>query len=568
MKVLGICHDVLICSAALVVDGKVVSAIPEERLDRRKQSRVFPVLAIQRCLAQAGLKLSDVDEIAIAWNPGIELETMPGGFLSSRRWRTEHLSQVPGRMMQLLGTQAKDELSILGAAEGCPTITFINHYDSHIGNAYLLSPWEEAAIVVLDGRAEKQTSLLARGRGVEVEKLAEVRFPHSLGLFYGAITEHLGFKPDSDEWKVMALAAYASSDNEYHEALSSLIQVHEDGTFELALDWFEFHNFFDRRMFSDKFVRRFGKPRQKADPLEARHHQLAAAMQRVFEETVTRILHALHARTGLKRLVASGGCFMNSVYNGKIPQVTPFEELFVTSCPDDSGTAVGAALWLHAKRTGQRDPSPPRHNYWGPEYSDAECLEVAKKYKVPGMTVCEDPSRSAAQDLVDGKILGWFQGPMEFGQRALGNRSILLDPRRPDGRDVVNQAIKFREGFRPFAPAILAEKAHEWFECGPERRVPFMEQVLMFRPEKRALVPAVVHADGSGRLQTVDGDSSPRYAALIRELDRLTGVPIVLNTSFNLNGEPVVCSPEDAIRTFYTCALDVLYLGNVRIAKS
>lgn len=567
MKVLGICHDVLICSAALVVDGKVVSAIPEERLDRRKQSRVFPVLAIQRCLAQAGLKLSDVDEIAIAWNPGIDLETMPGGFLSARRWRTEHLSQVPGRMMQLLGTRAKDEISILGAAEGCPPITFINHYDSHIGNAFLLSPWEEAAILVLDGRAERQTSLLGHGRGVTVEKLAEVRFPHSLGLFYGAITEFLGFKPDSDEWKVMALAAYASADNEYHKALSDLIHVHEDGTFELSLDWFEFHNFFDRRMFSDKLVRRFGKPRRAGEPLTAHHHQLAAAMQRVFEETVTRILHALHARTGLKRLVASGGCFMNSVYNGKIPQVTPFSEVFVTSCPDDSGTSIGAALWLHAKRTGERDRNPPRHNYWGPSYSDAECLEVVKKYKIPSATVCEDPSRAAAQDLVDGKILGWFQGAMEFGQRALGNRSILLDPRRPDGKDVVNQAIKFREGFRPFAPAILAEKAHEWFECGPERRVPFMEQVLPFRPERRALVPAVVHADGSGRLQTVDGDSSPRYAALIREFERLTGVPIVLNTSFNLNGEPVVCAPEDAIRTFYTCALDVLYLGNVRISK-
>lgn len=567
MKVLGICHDVLICSAAIVVDGKVVSAIPEERLDRRKQSRVFPVLAIKKCLAEAGLKLTDIDEIAIAWNPGIELETMPGGFLSARRWRTEHLSQVPGRMMQLLGTHAKDELSILGAAEGCPPITFINHYDSHVGNAFFLSPHQEAAIIVLDGRAEKQTSLLARGSGTDVEKLSEVRFPHSLGLFYGAITEFVGFKPDSDEWKVMALAAYANSDNEYHQALSDLIEVHEDGTFELALDWFEFHNFFDRRMFSDKFVRRFGPPRRAGELLLPRHHQLAAAMQRVFEESVTRILHALHARTGLDTLVASGGCFMNSVYNGKIPQLTPFKEVFVTSCPDDSGTAIGAALWMYSKRTRQRDPHPPRHNYWGPEYSDAECLEVAKKYKIPSATVVEDPSLAAAKDLVDGKILGWFQGRMEFGQRALGNRSILLDPRRQDGKDVVNAAIKFREGFRPFAPAILAERAHEWFECDENRRVPFMEQVLMFRPEKRELVPAVVHADGTGRLQTVDGDTSPRYAALIREFERLTGVPIVLNTSFNLNGEPVVCAPEDAIRTFYTCALDVLYLGNVRISK-
>ncbi len=567
MKVLGICHDVLICSAAVVVDGQVISAIPEERLDRRKQSRVFPTLAIKRCLELAGLKLTEIDEIAIAWNPGIDLETMPGGFLSARRWRTEHLSQVPGRMMQLLGTRAKDEISVLGAAEGCPPITFINHYDSHVGNAFFLSPYEEAAIIVLDGRAERQTSLLARGNGAHVEKLAEVRFPHSLGLFYGAITEFVGFKPDSDEWKVMALAAYADNNNEYLEPLRELITVEEDGTFELKLDWFEFHNFFDRRMFSDKFVRRFGAPRKANDPLGAREQKLAAAMQRVFEESVTRILFALHKRTGLDRLVASGGCFMNSVYNGKIPNLTPFKEIFVTSCPDDSGTAIGGALWLHAKRTGKRTVERSRHNYWGPEYSDAECLDVCKKYRIPNVEVCEDPSKRAAKDLVDGKILGWFQGKMEFGQRALGNRSILLDPRRKDGKDVVNAAIKFREGFRPFAPAILAEKAHEWFECEKERRVPFMEQVLMFRPEKRDLVPAVVHADGTGRLQTVDDDTSPRYAGLIREFERLTGVPIILNTSFNLNGEPVVCAPEDAIRTFYTCALDVLYLGNVRISK-
>lgn len=567
MKILGICHDVLICSAALVVDGEVVSAVAEERLDRRKQSRVFPTLAIQSCLAHASLQLKEVDEVAVAWNPGIELETIPSGFVSARRWRTEHLSQVPARIMGLLGTGARDELTLLGAAESAPPITFVNHYDSHIGNAFFLSPFDSAAILILDGRAERQTSLLARGDGAHVSALSEVRFPHSIGLFYGAITEFLGFKPDSDEWKVMALAAYANANNEYLSRLGDLVCVNEDGTFEIAGDYFEFQNFFDRRMYSDKFVKHFGKPRLRNEPLEERHMKLAAAMQRVFENSVTKILTALHARTGLDALVASGGCFMNSVYNGKITRTTPFKRLFITSCPDDSGTALGAALWLHAKRTNERRVQPMRHNYWGPEYSDRECLAVAQRYKLSTATVCKDPSIEAANDLIEGKILGWFQGRMEFGQRALGNRSILLDPRRKDGKDVVNAAIKFREAFRPFAPAILAERVSEWFECEPGCAVPFMEQVLMFRPEKRSVVPAVVHEDGSGRLQSVDQDSSPRYAALIREFERRTGVPIVLNTSFNLNGEPIVCSPEDALRTFYTCALDVLYLGNVRITK-
>ncbi|MBX3205811.1 MAG: carbamoyltransferase [Labilithrix sp.] len=567
MNVLGICHDVLICSAALVRDGTVVSAVAEERLDRVKHSRVFPALAVQRCLEMGGLALSDIDEIAIAWNPGIDLETIPSGYLAARRWRTEHLSQVPGRFMQLLGTNATDEITITGSAQGCPPITFVNHYDAHVGKALFGSPFEQAAILVLDGRAEKQTSLLAVGRGTTVEKLTEVRFPHSLGLLYGTITQLLGFKPDGDEWKVMALASYASGDNEYYPLLKQLVSVSDDGSFELALDHFEFHNFFDRRMYSDKLVRKLGPARKKTEALTSRHEKLASAMQRVFEETVTAILERLHARTGLDQLVAAGGCFMNSVYNGKITEQTPFKDVYIGSAPDDSGTAVGAALWLDAQRTGKRSLEPIRDNYWGPEYTDAQCLDVVRRFKISSAEVVEDPSARAAKDLVDGKIIGWFQGRMEFGQRALGNRSILLDPRRKDGKDIVNAAIKFREAFRPFAPAILLEKTHEWFECAPGTKVPFMERVLQFRPEKRDLVPAVVHVDGSGRLQTVDRHSSPRYHALVEHFEKLTGVPIVLNTSFNLNGEPIVCSPDDALRTFYTCALEVLYLGNVRITK-
>ena len=566
MNVLGISHDVLICSAALVRDGKVVAAIPEERLDRVKQSRVFPARAIQRCLDLGGLTLADVDEVAVAWNPGIELETIPGGYLNARRWRTEHLEQVPARFMQLLGTAATDELTMTGAARGCPPITYINHYDAHVGNALFTSGFADAAILVLDGRAERQTSLLAVGHGAKVEKLAEVKFPHSLGLYYGAITQLLGFKPDGDEWKVMALGSYASGDNEYYPILSKLVTVLDDGTFEMALDHFEYHNFFDRRMYADKLVAKLGPPRKKSEPLDHRHENIAAAMQRVFEESVTQILNRLHARTGLDKLVVGGGCFMNSVYNGKIEQLTPFRDVFVGSAPDDSGTAVGAALWLCARRSGKRADEPVRDNYWGPEYSDAECLDVARKFKLAAEVV-DDPATRAATDLCNGKIIGWFQGRMEFGQRALGNRSILLDPRRKDGKDVVNAAIKFREAFRPFAPAILLDKVHDWFECEPGTKVAFMERVLPFRASKRELVPAVVHVDGSGRLQTVDRDSSPRYRALIEAFDRMTGVPIVLNTSFNLNGEPIVCSPEDALRTFYTCALEVLYLGNVRIAK-
>lgn len=567
MKILGISHDVLICSAAVVVDGQVVAAIAEERLDRQKQSRVFPTLAIQHCLKESGLTLAEIDEIAVAWNPAIEMETMPSGFLSARRWRTEHLAQVPARLMQLLKAPAQDAVTLVGAARGFPPITYINHYHAHIGNALMVCPHDEVAVMVMDGRGERQTSLLAAYRRGELLPLVEVEYPHSLGLFYGAITQFLGFKPDSDEWKVMALAAYAEAENELTEPLRKLVSIADDGSFELDLSFFSFYNFSAQRMYSDGFIRVFGEPRDRNGPLTERDHKLAAAMQRVFEEKMAELATILHERTGLDRVTVSGGCFMNSVFNGKFTQLTPFKEAYISNAPDDSGTSVGAAVYLYLTRTGEHLREPVRDTYWGPEFTDEECLDVAQRFRLPGVEVVEDPSVRAAQDLADGRIVGWFQGRMEFGQRALGHRSILLDPRREDGKDVVNAAVKFREGFRPFAPATLAERVDEWFDCPPGTRVPFMERVLMFRSDRRDRVPAVVHVDGSGRVQTVERDLTPRFYRLIERFEKLTGVPIVLNTSFNLNGEPIVCAPEDAIRTFYTCALDVLYLGNVRITK-
>ena len=567
MRILGICHDVIICSVALVENGRVIAAIAEERLDRRKRSRVFPTLGIRETLRIGGITMNDVDEIAVAWNPAIEAETTPGGFLGARRWRTEHFMQVPTRLLGLSGQRPSQAVSQTDLWEGAPSVTYVDHYLAHLGNAVYLSPFDECAVCVLDGRAERGTGMLAKVKGTKIEVVSETNFPHSLGLLYGAVTQLLGFRPDSDEWKVMALASYADAENEYLEPMRELIDVDEQGRLKVALDYFEFYNFWDKRMFSDRLAETFGPPRRRDEPITARHHRVAAALQLVFEETITKVLHRLHDQTGLKNLVVSGGCFMNSVYNGKILAQTPFDGCFISSCPDDSGTSVGAALHLHALRTGERPAEAATHNYWGTQYSDEECLEVTKRFKLPNVEVVDDPSRRAAQDLAADRLIGWFQGRAEFGQRALGNRSILADPRAPDAKDRVNAAVKFRESFRPFAPAVLAEKVADWFECEPGARVPFMEQVFQFRSDKAPQVPAVVHVDGSGRLQTVDEHSHPRYRSLIEAFAGETGVPIVLNTSFNLNGEPMVEAPEDAVRTFYSCGLDVLYLGNVRIAK-
>jgi carbamoyltransferase len=566
LKILGIAHDVYICSAAVVVDGEVVSAIPEERLDRKKQSRVFPTLAIERCLREAGLTVHDIDEIAVAWNPAIEVQSTPAGYLDARRWRSEHLAQVPARLAALMGTPPNGEMTLTNLAQDAPPITFVDHYHAHLGNALTVCSEDPVAFLVMDGRGETLTAQGGVLSGSDVQVLSEVHYPHSLGLFYGMVTQFLGFKPDSDEWKVMALASYADAMGDTYDRLSKLIAVEEDGTFRLSLEYFEHYNFWDRRLYSDVFVDEFGPRRRHDEAITKRHESLAAAMQRVFEETVTRLLTALHERSGLSSVILSGGSFMNSVFNGKATEVTPFSTCYVSGSPDDSGTSVGAALFLHNVRTANR-PSLSSHNSWGPEYSDNDCLEIARRYKLPGIEVVDDPSRRAAEELAEGRIIGWFQGPMEFGQRALGNRSILLDPRLSDGRDVLNRAVKFREAFRPFAPAILAERVSDYFECPEDARVPFMERVYMFRPEKRGEVPSVVHVDGSGRLQTVTPADNPRYYALIKHFEELTGVPIVLNTSFNLNGEPIVCSPEDAIRTFMTCGLDTLYLGNVRVSK-
>ena len=384
MRILGICHDVLICSACVLVDGEVVAAIPEERLDRVKQSRVFPTRAIQECLRIAGLELSDIDEIAVAWNPAREAETTPSGYLDARRWRSEHLVQVPTRLLALSGNAASSAPSIDELWSGGPRITFVDHYLTHAANGVFGSPFETAALLVVDGRGETHTGMMARADGQKIEVIAENFFPHSLGLLYGAVTQFLGFKPDGDEWKVMALASYADAENEYLARMRDLVSVGGSGMFSIDLGKFEFFNFWDRRMFSDRFVDTFGEPRAPSDPIDARHYEIAAALQRVFEEVMSALLTDLHARTGLDDVVVSGGSFMNSVFNGKIEDQTPFSRAYIGGSPDDSGTSIGAALYVHALRTERRpSESPPRHNFFGREYSDEECWATATAFRLP-----------------------------------------------------------------------------------------------------------------------------------------------------------------------------------------
>lgn len=567
MITVGLAHDLFISSAALVRDGQVVAAIAEERLNRQKQYKGFPALALKECLRMAGVTLKDISAVALGWNPTRHTEFPNYRRSNNARWRGEYLYAIPNMLMGHLGQKSGEWIEQM--IDGLELrIQYFDHQLAHAANAFYLSGYDRAATFSADGRGERETAYWGWADRGGLHKLGQVYFPHSLGLVYGTVTQYLGFRPDSDEWKVMALASYGEPGNRYYSLMRPMVEVNpETGQFYVDQKYFSFAEpeTHGGCFYTPEFVDRFGPARLRDEEIQKRHHDIAWALQRVFEETMTVALTALQRQTGETRLVAAGGCLMNSVYNGKVTESTPFRELFVSSCPDDSGISVGAALLAYHRAADSPRAVDHLHNYWGPSY-DGEILETLRRSKIK-FTQLENPSHAAARLLADGLLIGWFQGAMEFGQRALGNRSILADPRRSEAKDLVNAAVKYRESFRPFAPAIMAERVHDYFHSEPAGCVRFMERVYQFREEVRDKVPAVVHVDGSGRLQSVEREQNARFYDLIKEFEALTGVPIVLNTSFNLNGEPIVCTPSDALRTFFSCGLDALVIGDYLIRK-
>ena len=567
MKILGICSDVLISSAVLLEDGKIIAGAPEERFTRQKAFRGFPVNAINYCLKEAKSSLEDIDAIALGWNPGLHLKRSSMRLGSVIRWRGELLHAIPHALLSLAKTNDVSHFEQLLKQPGHDMkIIYVDHHMAHAANAFFISPFKKSAILTIDGRGEEDTAGFYIGQENKIEELQLLKLPHSLGLLYGTFTEFLGFTPHFDEWKVMALAARSFKNNAYYKKIKNLITLLPTGTFELDLNYFNYYLQDRNTWYSKKFVELFGPPRLLSEELTDRHYEIASALQMVSEETALHMLHWLQKKTGVENITVSGGFFMNSVFNGKITKETKFKKIFISSCPDDSGTSLGAALFAYHNIYGKKRREEQKHNYYGPYFSNTEIKETLEKYKVSYQYV-KDIEKLTARLIADGKIIGWFQGRMEFGQRALGNRSILADPRNPKMKDLVNKAVKYREVFRPFAPSILEEHIAEYFECGTDASVPFMEKVFLIRPEKRNLIPAVTHIDGSGRVQTVSKQTNPRYYQLIQEFQKLTKIPIVLNTSFNLKGEAIVCTPTDAIRTFFSCGLDVLVLGNYVVTK-
>jgi carbamoyltransferase len=575
-------------SAAILCDGQFVAAAEEERFNRIKYAAGFPASAVRYCLKKAGITIAEVDYIAVPRNPWARLGSKALYALRLPRFaldRSKALVRFAGIREEL--ARACD----VAPASITARIHRVEHHRAHLASAFCVSPFEEAAVLSADGLGDFASTMWATGRGNHLKVHGAVEFPHSLGLYYTAVTQYLGFWKYGDEYKVMGLASYG--DPAFLEQFRLIVRngvgkgaagrglLASGGLrpFSLGLNYFVHHRDgpdmtwrdADRtpvlgRLFSDSLAPLLGPAREAGAPLERRHHDIAATLQARLEEVYFSLLNALYTRTGLPTLCLAGGVAFNCVANGKIFDRTPFEQVYIQPAAGDAGLAVGAAYYVYHQVLGRPRAFVMDHAYWGPEFS-AEAIRHAldraglSYRKLPEQVLC----RETARYIAEGNIVGWFQGRMEWGPRALGNRSIVVDPRRPEMKDILNRRIKHREPFRPFAPSVLEEASGEYFERAYPS--PFMILACPVRPEKRAVIPAPTHVDGTGRLQTVSRQTNPRYWGLIKEFDRLTSVPVVLNTSFNEN-EPIVCTPEEAVDCFLRTQMDVLAIGDFLVERN
>lgn len=555
-------------SAALVIDGQLVAAVEEERFNRIKHWAGFPAQSIRWCLDQSGLKANDIDHVAISFNPRANILRRLSFVLSHRPSTSAILDRFKrqGKTLGLAGQFAE----AVGMKTDALRAKFhrVEHHQTHVAAGFLISPFDEAAVLSVDGMGDFTSTLTAMAKGTSWKELDRVYFPHSIGFLYTAITMYLGFPYYGDEYKVMGLAPYGEP--EFADFFRKLIYPKGD-TFELNFDYFTHHKRGIRMswndgaptidpFFSDKLVNDLGPIRNREEPMTGRHDNIAKSLQVVTEEIIVHLLNRLHQKTRARNVCLTGGVAMNSVANGKITSKTDFENVYVPAGAADNGTSFGAAFYVWNKLLGHPRSFIQNHAYWGCESNSDDCRKAIVEEGLPFDTFNQDQLIDRTADLlIDGKVVGWFQGKMEFGARALGNRSLLADPRRTDMRDIINLRIKFREKFRPFAPSILEEHVGEWFEI--DEPTPYMEKVFPIRKERRTEIPAVTHVDGSGRLQSVSKETNPLYHALISRFHQKTGVPIVLNTSLNEN-EPIVRTPTEAIRCFLRTDMDVLVVGN------
>jgi carbamoyltransferase len=567
-------------SACIVRDGILVAAVEEERFRRVKHWAGFPSQSIAYCLREAGISLNDVDHLAVNQDSRAHV-------LRKLLYIATHKPNSALLLQRITNRRKRAGLSEL-LERAFPGETFrgeshgIEHHLCHLYSAFYVSPFLNAVVASIDGLGDFSSAAWGVGRGNEIEIDGRVFFPHSLGIFYQALTQYLGFPHYGDEYKVMGLAPYGKPT--FMNEMRRIVQLKEDGSFELNLQYFRHHSeqvpyqWIDGApevgaLYSSALEELLGPRRDPSLPLTARDHDIARSVQAMYEEAFFHLIGRLQAKTGLTNIALAGGCAANSVANGKIRRQTRFTHVYVQSAAGDAGGAIGAAFALHKKLGGQRQ-FIMEHAYWGPKYSQHEIDNLVAERRaeieaigcsIENITNEDELCRRTAAEIAKGKVIGWFQGRMEWGPRALGNRSILCDPRRGDMKSILNAKIKRRESFRPFAPSVLKEATNVWFE--EDDSVPFMMQVFQIRKDKRPQISAVTHVDGSGRLQTVDAATNLRYYRLIESFHTLTAVPMVLNTSFNEN-EPVVCSPSEALNCFLRTKMDVLVLENTFIWRN
>lgn len=592
MYILGLSFYYHDSAVALIKDGELVAAAMEERFTRLKNDNGFPARAIEFCLKKAGITANDLEHVVFYEKPFIKFErilmTALGTYPRSLDpWREAMFVWLPEKLW--IKTKLHNHLGVDSSK-----ILFCDHHMSHAASAFYCSPFDEAAVLTIDGVGEWTTTALGRAKANwdgsgenRIELFEEHRFPHSVGLLYSAFTAFLGFKVNEGEYKVMGMAPYGRPN--MVDKVRKLIHLERDGSFRLNMDYFSFH-YSDSQTYNQKFLDLFGEQRAPSDDFftmatnperagekvamdkNQYYADVAASIQAVTEEALLAMVRRLHEKTGLKKLVMAGGVALNSVANYKILHETPFEEVYIQPAAGDDGGSLGAALWVWHTVLGKPRKMVMNHAYWGEEYSDGEVKQFLESQGI-AYQYFTDQDRMIDQvtdALTEGQVIGWFQGRFEWGPRALGNRSILADPRRNDMKNIVNTKIKYREPFRPFAPVVLADRAEEYFDFPrvashyPPR---FMLMVSPVKEDKRGVIPATTHEGGTGRLQTIDRDTNYRYYETVRKFGEATGVPVLLNTSFNLRGEPIVNTPANAWNTFSKSGLDMLVLGNYMVRK-
>ncbi len=568
MKILGFSYDLPISSLCYLKDGKIEFAIAEERLNRIKNYKGFPELSLSYVLKKFNLKIKDIDFFVNSWNPAIYFRKFNPLISQQKRHFSEQLISFPDNLLKKQQKKyiGNTNLNFLLNKKNI-NFEFITHHECHAGLAFYLSGFKNAIAFIVDQQGETMSSSVWTINNNKFTKVFSTDFPNSIGKFYASITEYLGFKPLSDEWKVMALGAYSKNYSETYKKLKKIININNNGTFDLDTNYFNLINE-KENLLSEKFYSIFGGPRNNEDKLKKMHYDIAASLQKIVEETIISMISKFLKKYPHKNLCLSGGVFMNSVMNGKIAEKFKNNNIYIPYAPDDSGNSIGAALFKYFANSKRKNYHYKKNSlpYKGCSYNSKNIEKILKKFKIKYRKE-KNLNHFICKSLENKKVIAYFQGNMEFGQRALGSRSIIASPKFSSMKKTVNESIKYRESFRPFAPAVLDKHVTKIFKVSKKHKSDYMEKVFFFKDKYKKKYPAVVHADGSGRIMTVNENSNFKFKELLDYYEKKFNCPIILNTSFNVKGEPIVESPESAIKTFFSSGLDILILEDFIVEK-